>query len=311
MYYQNWWNQSWNQHRKGAGKAKQSKKDQGKDKQERAIFGYDGTKIALDLPSEPSSSQSVSTGEAILTEMKDFLREAGKRSSIPDTHPLLKRLGEEEERENIREQQKQLNAKRKWHKKLETLQKQRESKELAFQQWRSAMKDMLKQEAERREVNMKKIDAEIERLQTEEEEKDEKNSTISSDDEMPQPDSREIMDLRQRLQASEDRFQLLAQSNYDLKQQMSMFMQTMSNAAMMPVPDPEIITMPPYVASPSHPSFKSDAMKPFGKTPKQTHRPAPYLEQRETPGKPSTAPPMEATSSAPPDVDVPKVDTME
>ena len=266
-YYDNSRPKSW----KGDGK---TKKDQGK-----ALYGYDGKRLDLPPSSLPSSSTSASGAKDSQLDVKSLLAEVLKHKDKLDP-AILQRLVESEEKEKMKEEQRQLNLRRKMHRKQESIQKQLAEKESAFANWKAGLKEVIRMETIRHQDSMEKLNAELARVQKaikegEEEYLDERmEAKSSSEDEEQQslPESRSMRELRARLEQSDGQCRQLLAANSALNQKLDHVLGAFNIAPT--GPETVIENHIPYVTSPSHGGTihigtGRRAMTPFGKSPKE------------------------------------------
>ena len=286
---------------KGEGKGRKDKewKKSAKEKQTAAdIIGYDGSRIPLRRFSQPSSSSLSRKPEENklegVAELKAALRELMPTDKVMS--PALQKLLAEDPTDQIKQEQKDLNRRRKKQKKIEALQKQEATKEDAFNQWKASMKSMIKAEETRHREAMEKLREELQQAMREsEDEKEDKMQTDVSSDEEP---ANGAFALKKMLEDSEERCRMLTATNTDISHKMQEMMhaiymlqaQQTAHHQKEPTPPPEAekadgtpsnvedpgqLKSPPMVKSPttnSLPKAESDPMKPFrkGKPPRET-----------------------------------------
>ena len=301
---------------KGEGKGKKYEKEWTQPQKQKKgvgeVMGYDGTRISLAAYSQSSSSlwppkQEENKPDG-LAEIKAFLRDIVTEEQT--SNPTIQKLLAEDPNDAIKQQQKDLNKKRKKQRRIEALQKQEETKEEAFVQWKAAMKTMIKAEEVRHKEAMSKLKEELQQaLRESEDEKDDKMQTDQSSDE---EEAAVTGPLKKLLEESEERCRQLAQNNSDMTQKMQELINAMQRAqpphqpelpAKMPdqealreVEESKVANTTPMVASPSvaanasvmGTADNSDPMKPFrnGKPPRET----PYTPKTKSPTKAKDGP---------------------
>ena len=265
------------------------------------IIGYDGTKIALSEFSASSSASAYRSQEEWkpdgVSEIKAVLREI-----IPPekaTNPALQKFLAEDPADMIKQQQKELNRRRKRQKRIETLKKQEQSKQEAYQQWKASIKSMMKAEEVRHQEAMEKIRDELQKAmqESEEEAEDKVNDMSTSEAEEEQVPAV----WRQMLAESEERCRVLALNNVEMGQKMQDIIDAFARQQQQQKPEcpasptgttPDVLEVPdkkeakstsldtmspPAVVSPGTAAVKSsykerDPMKPFRteKLPRET-----------------------------------------
>ena len=284
-----YWDQTW-AHPPGTGKKKPRKADKEKPQQ---FVGYDGTRLSWPSSSSSGGASSQQGQSSEIFEIKQFLKDfaVGK---VDSSHPLLRKMAEDDEKNRLRADQRALNQRRKIQRRLETVQKQLIDKEKAFTEWKQQMKDLVKKEGERHQEAMTKLKQELEKLQQEEPDQNDEEMGEDSDQSSSSEDngtdktkhSRHMREVLSKLDEAEKKGRQLAQHNMELQQTLQDVLQYAkvkereNEQEVEPnPPDGDLPkTKPPYVTSPSHPDTSKPSMTPFGKTPSSAgkHRSEPY-----------------------------------
>ena len=139
-------------------KARRSRQDDRKKQAAAKEFtGYDGTK--LQWPSAARSSSSASKDKPgpekdepdDLDKVKRLLADMANQGQLDPANPLVKSLMEEDLGQEIKAEQRLLNAKRKARRKVENLRRQIEKREDDFKNWKQSLKILMQEESHRHE----------------------------------------------------------------------------------------------------------------------------------------------------------------
>ena len=230
------------------------------------VTGYDGTKVSFGASSSQSTgktSKETSSTEDGIQELKNMFVEMLKKNGETD-HPWLAKHQEDEERDKLRQEQKDLNQRRKNQRRIDMLKKQITSREQSFQEWKKGMKATIKSEEERctKEVNQLKED--LEKMLNGEEEDEGMVSDESSDAEATRL-KHEKQEMEKKLAEANIRCQRMYQENQEINRKMDIILSNLHHVV--PADEPllpnfELMT-PPMVTSPENAGKKPTGLKPF------------------------------------------------
>ena len=258
------WQQQWDY---PARKPRAARKEKGDNKNGGpAILGYDGSRVALSSSSSSFSSKQPKemAADGEVQELKAIFMEVMKQTGNSD-HPMFAKLKEDEDRDQIKKDQKELNLRRKAQKRVDTLKKQISTKEKLFQDWRKKMKQTIKEEEERYLKDMQQLREDLEKASRGEEEEAEMLSDVSSDAELAQlKRDKEVM--AQQLAQADHRCREMFADNQDMHRKLDLLLNGLQqHKETVEIPDgliPEAVT-PPMVSSPSTTGLLPDGLRPF------------------------------------------------
>ena len=213
------------------------------------VMGYDGSKVSLGASSQASSSkrgrEPVSDGEGI-NELKAMFVEVMQKTGNTG-HPLLQKLQEEDDRDQLRKDQKELNQRRKAQKRIDNLKKQINAKEKSFAEWKKGMKQALKSEEERFQQEVKNMKADLEKALKGEDDDEDMPSDISSEDEADRL-RQEKNAIEQQLKMADSKYRELQADNQEMHRKMNLILSGLTQQQIEYVEPkisiPEVITPP-------------------------------------------------------------------
>ena len=280
------------------------------------FVGYDGTRLSLSgfAPSARAmtggDSKAKEPAQSDMAKIKALLKQCVQDPKSVDPNQVSKIL-EEDPNTQLREEQKLLNQRRRRQKRVDSLQKQIKTKEDSFLSWKASVKAMIKAEEVRHADAQQKLKEALEKaLQESDDEKETMEVSDLSSDEEANPKQKENEELKRQIQATEARFQELAQKNERVTQQMEVMLSMMASTALPAEVDPTIgLNGTPIVTSPAlcrvnmanmanlAPDITQDAMKAF-RTQKKA-RDSPYTPPLRAP-KPEEGTTEETKTDPPP-----------
>ena len=190
--------------------------------------------------------------------------------ALPNDHPTVKKIVEQSRSDDLKDQQKILNQKKKAQRKVEAIRKELLQGEERFQDWKKSLKATIKKEEERHAEKQEQLRADLLRAEKEAEEggqtaqeisDDEKDSSDPEDknmkDEALEEMKKQMMAMQQQFFDASEEFNALQRRNYELEQKM----------ATMLVGEEKIpsIPSPPMTMSPTIHIKEFNSMKPFRK----------------------------------------------
>ena len=234
----------------------------------------DGTRLQLRSGAAASNVKEKSKGsnDKELEQIKELLTEVAKNGGLDPTHPLVQKLVSKEVDEELRQEQKSLNARRKAKKKIENLKALIAKRDQDFKNWKQGIKTLLQEESQRHEEALEKMAKDLAKLEeeakktventqedladiipdTSEEESDGNGKAMSAKDQMQER-------MKKILDDTNSRCRQLEEMNMQLQAQLRIV--TSTSPAMMPM---NLST--PMNASPSTAMIRVDlpSMRPFG-----------------------------------------------
>ena len=165
--YQQW---GWNQ--KGTGKGQKTKapwKEPEEKNPKAFITAFDGTKLSYSYKpvSSASAGQKDKEDGESLGQIKSVIKDLAQGNKVDMNHPVIRQFLSEDTKDTLKEEQRNLNARRKCQRKVDNLRQQLHQKGKDFSEWKRAMKQAIKDEEARFKENEEKLQKDLENAENE------------------------------------------------------------------------------------------------------------------------------------------------